>query len=240
MKNLIIIGAGGFGREVLTMAADNPCRGVDWEIKGFLDNRPGILDGFIQDANKVVQAMDFSEEHRRRYRRDYPVLGDPLTYEPQPDDVFLCALGAPADRIQYARPLLDKGAQFVRLVHPLASVSVFASIGLGSIIGAYVSLSPDCHIGQHVTITYGSVIGHDTHVGDWVEIGMHSLVSGNVHVDTAARIHPGSVISPGVRIGEHAVVAAGSVVFSKVKPHTTVLGNPARHFDWKPAENNNT
>lgn len=238
MKNLIIIGAGGFGREVLMMAVDNPCRGMDWEIKGFLDNRPGILDGFTQDANQVAYGMDYTQEKRQRYRRDYPVLGDPLTYEPEPDDVFLCALGAPAERIKYTRALLDKGAPFVRLVHPLASVSAFASIGPGSIIGAYVSLSPDCHVGQHVTITYGAVIGHDTHIEDWAEIGTHSLISGNVRVGTAARLYPGSVVTPGVRIGEHAVVAAGSVVFGKVKPYTTVLGNPARRFDWKPSEDN--
>ena len=152
MKNLIIIGAGGFGREVLMMAIDSPCNGADWIIKGFLDNRPNILDGFTQDANNVAYAMDYSEEKRTRYRRDYPILGDPLTYEPREDDVFLCALGDPAQRRKYVEPLLAKGAEFVRLVHPLAAVSAFASVGLGSIIGAYVSLSPDCQVGQHVTV----------------------------------------------------------------------------------------
>ena len=233
MKNLIIIGAGGFGREVLMMAIDSPCNGADWTIKGLLDNRPDILDGFQQDANKVPYAMDYSEEKRARYRRDYPILGDPLTYEPQERDVFLCALGDPAQRRKYVEPLLAKGAAFVRLVHPLAAVSAFASVGLGSVIGAYVSLSPDCHVGQHVTVSFGAVLGHDTTVADWAEIGARCLISGNVKIGSAARIFPGAIITPKAHIGEHAVVAAGSVVFKSVKADTTVLGNPARIFNWK-------
>ena len=233
MKNLIIIGAGGFGREVLMMAIDNPCNGSDWVIKGFLDNRPAILDGFTQDPNKVAYGMDFSDEKRTRYTRDHPILGDPLTYEPQEDEVFLCALGDPAQRRRYVEPLLAKGAEFVRLVHPLAAVSAFASVGLGSIIGAYVSLSPDCHVGQHVTVSYGAVLGHDTTVADWAEIGAHCLISGNVTISSAARIYPGAIVIPKAHIGEEAVVAAGSVVFKSVKAHTTVMGNPARRFNWK-------
>ncbi|MES2183556.1 MAG: acetyltransferase [Pseudomonadota bacterium] len=233
MKNLIIIGAGGFGREVLMTAIDNPCNGVDWVIKGFLDNRPNILDGFTQDANKVADAIDFSEEKRTRYRRNHPILGDPLAYEPQEGDVFLCALGDPAQRRKYVEPLLAKGAEFVRLIHPLAAVSAFASVGPGSIIGAYVSLSPDCHVGQHCTVSYGAVLGHDTTIADWAEIGTHCLISGNVKIGSAARVYPGAIITPKAHIGEHAVVAAGSVVFKSVKAHTTVIGNPARTFNWK-------
>lgn len=215
------------------MAIDSPCNGADWIIKGFLDNRPNILDGFTQDANNVAYAMDYSEEKRTRYRRDYPILGDPLTYEPREGDVFLCALGDPAQRRKYVEPLLAKGSEFVRLVHPLAAVSAFASVGLGSIIGAYVSLSPDCHVGQHVTVSYGAVLGHDTIVADWAEIGTHCLISGNVKIGAAARIYQGAIITPKSQIGEHAVVAAGSVVFKSVKAHTTVIGNPARTFNWK-------
>lgn len=234
MKNLLIIGAGGFGREVLMMAIDNPCYGVDWVIKGFLDSRSTILDGFSKDSNLLPDAMDYSAEKRQHYNRNYPIIGDPLTYDPLPDDVFICAVGAPADRRKYAEPLIAKGAQFIRLVHPLSAISTFAEIGIGSIIGAYASMSPDSKIGRHVSISSYTAIAHDVKIEDWVEIGAHCLVAGNVSVGTGARIHPGSIITPKAQIGEHAVIAAGSVVFKHIPANTTVMGNPARKFDWKP------
>ncbi|ADG17115.1 sugar O-acyltransferase, sialic acid O-acetyltransferase NeuD family [Paraburkholderia atlantica] len=234
MKKLLIIGAGGFGREVLTMAVDNPNYNVNWTIKGFLDNRPGVLDGFTRHPGLIRDPMDYDEDKLSRYRRDYPVLGDPLTYVPQEGDVFLCAIGDPAQRRKYTAALIERGVEFVKLVHPLAAVSSFASIGPGSIIGAYASLSPDCRIGQHVTISNYTAVAHDTTIGDWVEIGAHCLIAGNVSVSSGARIHPGSIITAKSRVGEDAVVAAGSVVFKYVKSNTTVLGNPARRFDWKP------
>jgi sugar O-acyltransferase (sialic acid O-acetyltransferase NeuD family) len=235
MKQLLIIGAGGFGREVLMLAIDNPSFGLDWSIKGFLDSRSTILDSFVKDPAALPDAMDYSPEKRLKYRRDYPIVGDPLLYEPQPGDVFLCAIGDPAERRKYAGPLIDKGAEFIRLVHPLASVSTFATIGAGSIISAYASLSPDCKVGRHVTISSYTAIAHDVTIADWVEIGAHGLVAGNVHIATGARIHPGSVLTAGSTIGENAVVAAGSVVFKRVPANTTVIGNPARKFDWKPS-----
>lgn len=233
MKQLLIIGAGGFGREVLMLALDNPSHGVDWVVKGYLDSRSHALDAFVKDAAELPDAMDYDAGKRAHYRRDYPIVGDPLSYEPQADDVFLCAVGDPAERRKYAEPLQAKGARFIRLVHPLAAVSVYAAIGEGSIIGPYASLSPDCRIGRHVTVSSYTAIAHDARIDDWVEIGAHCLLAGHVNVETGARIHPGSVLTAKSSVGARSVVAAGSVVFKRVPADTTVIGNPARRFDWK-------
>ena len=66
MKNLIIIGAGGMGRQVFLFAQG--CKGYqkDYVIKGFLDDNLDAMDGFD----------DFP-----------PLLGSVDDYEIQPDDV---------------------------------------------------------------------------------------------------------------------------------------------------------
>ena len=236
MKNLVIIGAGGFGREVLVMAIDNPACGLQWNIKGFLDDRPGILDGFSQSIASDVDAVEYEEEKRRRYRRDYPVLGSPMDYVPDGDDVFLCAVGSPADRRRYVEPILLKGGQFTRLIHPLAAASVYASVGIGCIVGPFASLSPDCGLGRFVTVSSYTAIAHDVRIGDWTEIGGHCLIAGRVQIGEAVRVHPGSIVTTDVKVGDEAVIAAGSVVFGNVPERTTVLGNPARRFDWSPKQ----
>jgi sugar O-acyltransferase (sialic acid O-acetyltransferase NeuD family) len=236
MKNLILIGAGGYGREILMNALDNPAYGLDWTIKGFLDNRPNILSDFVSDPDKLPGAVRYTAEKRAHYRRDYPVLGDPLTYRPESDDVFLCTLGNPAERRIYAEPILRKGGQFINLVHPLAAVSTYVSLGAGSIIGPYAALSPDVRLGSFVTINSYTALAHDVDIGDWTEIDAHCLIAGRVKVGRQVRVHPGSIVTPDVEIGDEAVIAAGSVVFGDVPAKTTVLGNPARKFDWKPRQ----
>ncbi|MFZ4778500.1 MAG: acetyltransferase, partial [Terrimicrobiaceae bacterium] len=75
MKNLLIIGAGAFGREVRDLAAGIEAAMGDkcpWRLAGFLDDRSDI------------------------YQPGLPVLGAPDTYEPLCDDVFVCAIGDPA------------------------------------------------------------------------------------------------------------------------------------------------
>ena len=73
-KHLVIIGAGGFGREVYTWALQTIQGGAPWAIKGFLDDKSGTLDG---------------------YKYDVPHLNTVADYVPQQKDVFLCAIGEP-------------------------------------------------------------------------------------------------------------------------------------------------
>ena len=45
-KNLIIVSAGQYGRETLGWAIQAIEHGADFRMKGFVDDRPNILDGF--------------------------------------------------------------------------------------------------------------------------------------------------------------------------------------------------
>jgi len=233
MKNLLIVGAGGFGREVLTWVLDHSRNDIDWRFGGFLDNRSNVLEGFASDPAQLPNAVPFTPELQARYRRNLQVLGDPLSYVPDNKDIFICALGDPEQRRKYASPLLEKGAHFIVLVHPLASVSTHVSLGRGSIIGPFASVSPDVRIGEFVTVNSYTAIAHDVTIGEWSEIDGHCLVAGRSHIGTMVRVHGGAIITPDVEIGDGAVVGAGSVVIGKVPAGVTVFGNPARKFEWR-------
>ena len=101
MKRLIIVGAGGLGREVYTWTEAHPDCGCLWEIAGFLDDNPAALDRF-----------------------DYPVgiLAAVVDYAPQPNDLFLCAIGSPSIKRRVCGKLLGSGAEFISLVHPTAVI----------------------------------------------------------------------------------------------------------------------
>ncbi len=206
MKHLIIIGAGGFGREVWAVAHEAVGFGTDFDIKGFLDARPGALDGFTGYA---------------------PIVGSPDTYEPQADDVFITALGDIPTRRRCAATIEARGGKFISIVHKSAWLGLNVAIGEGTFISNNVILTADISVGRHVCIFQNTSIGHDAVLSDFSHVYAQCALGGAVKVGEGAAIYPGSSIVPRRTIGANAVVGIGSVVLLNVPANTTVFGNPA-------------
>lgn len=207
MQRVLIIGAGGWGREVLhQMTHDDAGHEVHWVVDGFLDSRAHILDG---------------------YDVGVPIVGDPMTYVPQPGDVFVCALGDPHERLKYTRPLLDRGGMFIS-IHTQSFLSSRVQIGQGCLLGHWVHAGPDVHIGDFANIQALSMLGHDVHIGRYAHVGAQVFMGGGVRIGDFAVVHPRATILPGVAVGDNAVVGAGSVVLKDVPAGATVFGNPAK------------
>lgn len=211
MKHLLIIGARGWGREVFDIALACINAGADFKVKGFLDDKMDALDG---------------------YDNYPPILGPVETYDVETDDVFICALGDVNYKERYSQLIEEKGGEFISLVHPTAVIGTNAKIGKGCVVGAYANLSNDTVIGDFVTMSLRSGIGHDTIIGDYSHIGGHCAISGFVTIGKLVTIHPGCVMVPNRKIGDNAIVGTGSIVIGNVRANTTVFGNPARKIDF--------
>ena len=206
MNRLLIVGAGGFGREMFAAAREAVGYGTTFEIKGFLDAKPTALDGFAGYP---------------------PIVGSPDTYEPGRYDVFVTALGSIASRRRCAEALEAKCPKFVSIVHRTATIGQNVLIGEGSFIAPHVSITADVCVGRHVSVFHSSSIGHDSELRDFSHVYAQCSIGGGVKVGEGAVVYPGSVVVPRRGIGAGAVVGAGSVVFVDVDPGVTVIGNPA-------------
>ena len=207
MKHLIIIGAGGMGRQVLSFAKSCNGYGTDYDIKGFLDDNPKAMNDFPGYP---------------------PVLGTVDGYQIEPDDVFFNSIGDIKAKKLCIQKILDKGGDFLTLIHPTAQVSPGTKIGKGCMISSYVGIGVETTIGDFCLIQSKATIGHDVHLDDYARIDCNVVLIAGVNVGKDVCIHTSAVVNHDVSLGDGSTVGAMSFVIKKVKPGQTVFGNPAR------------
>ena len=207
MKHLLIVGGGGFSRDVYNFALESIGYGKDYDIKGFLDIDPHSMDDF----------------------KGYPpILGDEGSYNIQEDDVFITAIGDNHIRKKAADTISSKGGEFITLIHNTARVHTNAMIGKGCIIQPQAFVGADTIIGDHTYIQNNDVIGHDVNIGSYCRIDCNVVFVGGTKSADFVTVHTNSVINHKVSLGNDVVVGACSFVIRKVKDGTTVCGNPAK------------
>ena len=149
VKRILIVGAGGFGREVLCWARNvERTQSLNGEIGGFLDANPAALDGFVRAPLKI--------------------LGDPTGFRPAETDLYVCAIGDLAAKQRVVTSLLaTRGARFLMLIHPSVIMGADRRIGDGCVLCPNVVLTTNVILGRFVTLNVGATVGHDVRIGDW-------------------------------------------------------------------------
>lgn len=210
MKKLIIVGASGFGREVVQWVEDINAIKPEWDIQGFLDDNPNAL----KDCHC-----------------DYHIIGSIKEWQPKEDEFFACAVAIPNVKYAVVQSLLERGAKFATLIHPTALVNKYAQIGDGVVITPRSSVTADTRIGDFVSIL-GSGIGHDASVGDYSTLSGRCSINGHVQVGKMVYMACSVSVAPSKKIGDGAYIGIGSVVISNIKAGTKVFGNPAKKVEF--------
>ena len=208
MKNLIIIGVGGFAREVYWHAQNSLGFGAEWKIKGF-------LDGDIKLAAADYELLPDK------------VLGDVDSYKICADDIFTCAVGTPHARKVLVEKILSRGGEFINLISTLAYVMPTVKFGCGVIICPHVNIGDRAELGDFVAVNDISIIGHDAQIDKFSCVMPHATISGKCKIGAEVLIGSGAILLPKAKVGDGATVGAGSVVLKKVRAGAKVFGNPA-------------
>lgn len=214
MKRVVIIGAGGHGREVADILRHQARSDGEIEALGFADDNRDLhgqnLDGL-------------------------PVLGDWSWFEgaDRKDIAVVCAVGSP----QVCRRLVERargiGLSFASVISPLAQISSYARLGEGVTIFPNVIINTGVFVDSHSILNVGVVVSHDATVGPYSNINPGAQLAGNVTIGEGCYIGMGSNVIQGRSIGAWSVVGAGAVVIHDLPDNVTAVGVPAKTIETR-------
>lgn len=205
-KTIVIVGAGGHGREVLGIFLD---RGeAEEQVAGFVDDSPH-LQGAVVDGKRVLGDVAWLLERAQQF-------------------LVVVAIGANDVRRTIAKRLGQAGCEFATAVSPHAVLSPFTTVGAGSMVCAAVVVTSGARIGEHVILNLGSTVSHDCQVGDFVHAACGVHIAGGARVSEGAELGTAASVNPGTWVGAWSVVGAGAVVVRDLGGSLVAVGLPAR------------
>jgi sugar O-acyltransferase (sialic acid O-acetyltransferase NeuD family) len=189
-KQLIIIGAGGLGREVLDLVQLINKFDRQFQILGFSDD--ALPKGFLING--------------------YKILGSLAECMQMQQVQFVIAISNPSIRLKVYEQLRNHQKELINLMHPTAQLSSYAGTepNSGFILFGNTFIGPNTKIGANVLIHTNTVIGHDSVIGLHTMVMQSCVLNGMVTVEEAVLIGPSSVVNGKHLIRKSSVLAAGS------------------------------
>lgn len=209
MKDLYIIGAGGFGREVIWLVERINKVTPTWNIVGFLDDAEDVQNTVI-NGHEVLGGCDYLQNISEACWA-------------------VCTIGASKTR----RKVVEKikaysNVKFPVLIDPSVVCSDLVQVGEGTIICAGTIVTVNISIGKHVILNLDCTVGHDAVLHDYVTVYPSVNISGNVVAEECVELGTGTLVIQGKRIEQETIVGAGAVVVKDIPAKCTAVGVPAK------------
>lgn len=218
IKECVIIGSGGFGREVLFLLQDinkSETQNTYYRILGFCNNEQVT---YGTECNGVKILGDEIEVLKTYYNK----TGQKL-------NVFL-GIG----NINLKKKIVDKIkdlAEFPTIVHPNVILdSLTTKIGQGCIITANNIITCNIILKDFITCNLSCTIGHDCIIENYSILSPGVNLSGNCYIGEGVYLGTNSTILEKKTIGKNSIVGAGAVVTKDVPENCVFVGNPAKEL----------
>lgn len=206
MRDIYIIGSGGFAKEVIWLIERINEHSLKWNIVGLLDDN-NELHGKSIYGYQVLGSVD--------------LINDSFI-----ETYCICAIGNTKVRGSVISRISNSNVKFATLIDPSVIYSKSVNIGEGSIVCAGTILTVDINIGCHNIINLDCTVGHDSILDDFVTIYPSVNVSGNVYVGAYTELGTGTQIIQGMKISKYSIVGAGTVITKNVVNPSLVVGVP--------------
>src|SRR5689334_7442632 len=209
-RDLVIVGAGGFGRETAEAVRALNTVSAHWRLLGYLDDDPArhgtVVDGL-------------------------PVLGGTEELGGMPGASVVVCTGRPGNYLSRPRIVEALGLppeRYATIIHPSASVSGTSRVGPGTVVLAGTVLTAAVTVGSHVAVMPHVTLTHDDIISDFATTASGVCLGGGVHVGRCVYLGAGALVREHRSIGPCSLVGMGAVVTRDIPPHEIWAGVPAR------------
>ncbi|MBQ6310491.1 MAG: NeuD/PglB/VioB family sugar acetyltransferase [Bacteroidales bacterium] len=213
MKDIVIYGAGGFGREIACLINRVNSIKPEWNLLGFLDDGEPV--GTKNEYGEVLGNLDFINSY------------------PHEISVVL-AIGTPHILQKLANAITNPKVNYPNIVDP----DVFfldknnISMGRGNVICAQCVVSCNVKMGDFNLFNIGAGIGHDTHLDNYNVIMPNVNISGGVVIGNCNLLGVKSTVLQYLKIGNRITIGANSLLIRNAKDDALYIGNPAKKVDF--------
>lgn len=207
MKDLIIIGAGGVGREASLIVEQLNYLNKTWNLIGFVDD----------DIERIGEVIN-----------GYSVIGGIDILKSYNDDCYVVIAIANYKVKKYIVNKLNNRFPFATIIHPNVGIHGLMTVGEGSIIYEGTIITTNVKIGKHVIISPKCGIGHDSIIKDYASLLWNVNISGGDIIGEGVLIGSGATVIQNKTIGKGSIIGAGSVVISYIPNGSTVVGVPGK------------
>lgn len=206
LKNLIIVGASNFGREVEDLVNRINQNNNEWNFLGFVDD---VLSGQTKEGTTILGPIDY-------------------LFDLQEKPHIVIAIADTLGRKKIVNELEKYGYEFAALIDPSVIMSSNFEVGQGCIICAGTIFAINTKIGNHCIINLGCRIGHDTIINDYASLMPGTNLAGNVIVGQGCYFGLNAAVIDKVNIGEWTTVGAGAAVINDIPSRVVAVGVPAK------------
>lgn len=207
MKEIVIIGAGGLGREVLYLIERD--YSSEYKIIGFADD-------FVEKGTKVIGDFSVVYNIKELEQLDYHYA-------------LIIAIANPNSRKEIYNTLAKKSNYiFPSLIAKTALTSKYNTIEDGCIIFDYSILTVNVRLYPFVIVNNNCTIGHEATIYRFVTLYPSVNISGSTFLEEEVEIGTGSQVIQNITIGKSTIIGAGAVVTRNIPSNSTAVGVPAK------------
>ena len=207
VRDLVIVGAGGHGRELFATVAALNSGTPAGRVRGVVDDAPSHTDRLERLGLELLGPVDRLLE-----------LGC----------AYALGIGSSGVRRRLVERFDAAGLEPATVVHPGAHLGPDVELGAGVVVYDRCTLTTNVRIGAHTHLNVGCAVQHDSVLGRFVQMSPGVFVNGDCTLGDDVFLGTGSIVTRGTTVGEGARIGAGAVVLTDVLAGQTVVGAPAK------------